>query len=220
MQLWYSMIHDYTWVVLLHQISAFIAIKYKLAIIHMHCMWGTLVHAPQAVGIHSTSWATWICSSTSASLGLKEMQQKNVMNQMRSVKIRLPVSVTSLHPIPLPTVACFCEQPSALKAPATQRSWTLMIPTSTFKQWLLRQRCRRWISLWIPSCLVSAPIFMSNKTMAFLQMSCETKTLKKVCCWKTTFLLGQYIFRGYVKLQVGKYATSLLEMLRLLTWQN
>lgn len=42
MQLWYSMIHDYTWVVLLQQILAFIDIKCKLAIIHMHCMCWTL----------------------------------------------------------------------------------------------------------------------------------------------------------------------------------
>ena len=152
---------------------------------------------------------------TSAPLGLKDLQRhesNEVSWDQSACKFHFFASNSSPH--------CFCEQPSALKAPATQRSWTLMIPTSTFKQWLLRQRCRRWISLWIPSCLVSAPIFMSNKTMAFLQMSCETKTLKKVCCWKTTFLLGQYIFRGYVKLQVGKYAISLLEMLRLLTWQN
>ena len=33
-----------------------------------------------------------------------------------------------------------------------------------------RHQRERWIPLWIPSCLVSAPIFMSNKTMAFLQM--------------------------------------------------
>lgn len=154
----------------MHQISAFIAIKYKLAIIHMHCMCGTLVHASQTMGNSlNTMGYERICSSNFCASWLEEMQQKNVMNQMRSVEISFPASVTSLHPIP----PVFSHN-HLLFAPATQRSWTLMIPTPTCtKQRLLRQR---WISLWIPSCLVSAPIFMSNKTMAFLQMSCETKT--------------------------------------------